>query len=213
MRGAADSIGIAVNYYLQTQPAPEIVVNYHMNITNPARTVDAIVATFQRIQDLDRDKTANVEDCSKLQFVISLHKHSLYVEGTYMGSYKDFNDKITPEILRGLPDVPITAQGMNWIEVLKRLNQGMPLDITNPYTGHSNFYAKSLLLPESDMTVEALNRYFKFLLDGREVPISYYTLMSIYDVMDSRVGVEVSSTRRCLKARVFFWQYPKSANL
>ena len=100
LRGAADSFGIVVNFYLQTVPAPSTVINFSFSIPNMITNVQNTVNAFLHIQAFAMN--ASVVD-KNIGFGIYMDGDgSFSIGGTYFGTLNTFNTKIAPELLRTL---------------------------------------------------------------------------------------------------------------
>ncbi|KAF3016094.1 hypothetical protein E8E14_000561 [Neopestalotiopsis sp. 37M] len=142
MRGAADSFGIAARFYLETQPAPTAVVNFRLDASDATRSVDDTVAAFMAVQDFVHNKKHSAMD-SKLGFSISLQYNQFSLAGIYLGTLDDFNTKVRPAMVDGLPNATLDARELDWLATLVEQNDGQPLHISEPYTARANFYAES----------------------------------------------------------------------
>ncbi|KAL8666231.1 MAG: hypothetical protein Q9168_007528, partial [Polycauliona sp. 1 TL-2023] len=145
LRGAADSIGIITTFHFQTQPAPISVVNwvYEIPMANPQVAANA----FSHIQNFALN--ASVID-DKIGFGVTPSPTNFHISGTYYGDEAIFKSKIAPEFLRTLPTPSSTKiKTFSWLDSLADM-WGSPLP--QPPSGkndHDNFYAKSILVPES----------------------------------------------------------------
>jgi FAD binding domain/Berberine and berberine like len=181
LRGAADSFGIVVNFYLQTQPAPATVINYSYGIPNMFDNAANSAAYFQHIQDFVQN--ASVVD-KNLGFGIYLDGGSFVIQGTYFGTQSDFTSKIAPEMLRTLPAPSSSSvQSLGWIDSLTALGGASSLTVpVHGYSQHDNFYAKSVTVPQSTpLTPAALQNYFKYIINqGANPPTSWFSIINLY---------------------------------
>ncbi|KAI4241542.1 MAG: hypothetical protein L6R40_004522 [Gallowayella cf. fulva] len=145
LRGAADSIGIITRFYFQTQPAPTSIVNwvYEIPVANPK----VAAAAFSHIQDFVLN--ASIID-DKIGMGVTPSPSSFHVSGTYRGDEAVFRAKIAPEFLRTLPAPSSTKiKTFSWIDSLADMwSSPLPQPLSG-YDAHDNFYAKSILVPES----------------------------------------------------------------
>lgn len=196
MRGAADSIGIAVKFYLQTQQAPDKVVNFYVDASDATKSVDAAVSALSYIQDFVHNKPAKVVD-RNLAFGLVFSKDEFVFEGTYLGSLDDFTNNIVPTMLKGLPNGTLRqAKELDWLSSLQELNEGGPLDTPLPSGEHNTFFAKSVTVPEPGLTKDAMESYFDFLLHGDESPTSFYAFLDLYGGADSQINTKVCHAAR-----------------
>ncbi|KAL8893637.1 MAG: hypothetical protein Q9192_005075, partial [Flavoplaca navasiana] len=145
LRGAADSIGIIITFYFQTQPAPSSVVNWVYEI--PMASPQIAANAFSHIQSFALN--ASVID-DKTGFGVTPSPSNFHISGTYHGDEATFRSKIAPEILRTLPTPSSTKiKSFSWIDSLADMwSSPLPQPLTG-YDNHDNFYAKSILVPET----------------------------------------------------------------
>ncbi|KAI1644979.1 putative glucooligosaccharide oxidase [Daldinia loculata] len=192
MRGAADSFGIAVAFYLNTEPAPESVIHWDFKVSDATKSIESAVRAFQHIQTFVHDNS--VVD-RQLGLNVTLSSDYFAVGGTYLGSRNDFVRKVIPALLEGIPEFPtIEVKQVDWATSLKLLNQGRELDSPTDFLEHANFFAKSVTIPEPGFTTESLTDFFTYLLDqGARAPISYFILVDLYGGADSQINAKDQS--------------------
>ena len=122
------------------------------------------------------------------------------INRTYFGSLDDFNNKIKPELLRTLPTPSSTnVQAVDWIKSLTLLANGQsltqPLDRTQ-YTIHDDFFAKSVVVPQSSpLTAAALNSYFGYIIkNGVNTANPWFSIINLYGGPDSQINVRAVSS-------------------
>ncbi|KAI1841548.1 hypothetical protein JX266_012300 [Neoarthrinium moseri] len=192
MRGAAEMIGIAVYFYLQTHSAPESVVKWDFDLSPAAPTsnVQAAVDTVLHVQDFAHN--ASVVD-RKLSFGLVFTKNGLGLGGTYLGSIDKFTDYIAPALLQYLPITPdkFNIREVSWLEALKILGGD---DLTVPpmnQAARSNFYAKSTTVAEPGLSRESVLSYVKFIAnEGQRAPegVHWYAILDFYGGTDSQIN-------------------------
>jgi hypothetical protein len=191
MRGAADSFGIVVNFYMQTQPAPPTVINWSYSLPNMFSNVPRAVAVFQHLQDFAQN--ASVVD-RKLGMGMYMDGQGFSISGTYFGDENTFTSQIAPELLRTLPTPSSSSvQAVGWIQSLELL--GGSSTITTPahgYNAHDNFYAKSVTVPQSSpLTTAALTSYFTYIQNqGVNPPTSWFSIINLYGGVDSQINTK-----------------------
>lgn len=190
MRGAADSFGIAARFYLETQPAPTAVVNFRLDASDATRSVDDTVAAFMTVQDFVHNKKHDAMD-SKLGFSISLQYNQFSLAGIYLGTLDEFNTKVRPAMVDGLPNATLDARELDWLATLVEQNDGQPLHISEPYTARANFYAESVIIPEPGLNVELMRDYFDYILN-KDSPTSYFAYLDLWGGAGSVINSEVS---------------------
>ncbi|KAI0597101.1 hypothetical protein F4775DRAFT_584510 [Biscogniauxia sp. FL1348] len=189
MRGAADAFGIVVNFYLQTQPAPEKVVNWYIDIPGAAKSVESAVEAFLHVQSFANDASAIDR---RLGFGVHLGPNRFSIGGTYFGSLEAFDSTVIPALLGGIPAKPsIDAQEVDWLTSLKLLNSGEDLRIGETYAEHSNVFAKSVTVPHPGMSKEALTSYFEYIFNEvPHAPVQYFITVDLYGGADSQIRVK-----------------------
>ncbi|KAI1656081.1 putative glucooligosaccharide oxidase [Daldinia decipiens] len=192
MRGAADSFGIAVAFYLNTVPTPGSVIHWDFRVSDATKSIESAVRAFQHIQAFVHDNS--VVD-RQLGLNVTLSSDYFAVGGTYLGSRNDFIRKVIPALLEGIPEFPtIEVKQVDWATSLKLLNQGRELDSPTDSLEHGNFFAKSVTIPEPGFTAESLTDFFTYLLDtGARAPISYFILVDLYGGVDSQINAKDQS--------------------
>ncbi|KAI1370985.1 putative glucooligosaccharide oxidase [Hypoxylon crocopeplum] len=187
MRGAADSFGIVTTFYLKTQPAPTSVINWRVEISGVTKSVESAVNAFRRIQDFTHNES--IVD-RQLGFNVALASDYFAIKGTYLGPCDTFVNVIMPELLEGISEgASVDMQQTGWLETLKLVNQGRDLDVPPEHSEHSNFFAKSVVVPEPGLTNEALTGFFTYLLnEGKQAPVPYFILIDLYGGADSQIN-------------------------
>ncbi|KAF2669033.1 FAD-binding domain-containing protein [Microthyrium microscopicum] len=189
LRGAADSFGIVVNFYLQTVAAPAQVINWEYDLPISLSNVPSAVSAFLHIQDWATNAT--VID-SKLGMGITFSDQSVAVSGTYFGDLNTFTNKIAAELLRGLP----TPSGSNikqlsWIDSLTALGgEGTLSEPVHGYNQHDNFFAKSVTIPEANpLTSAGLTSYFNYIANTPKA-VSWFAIANVYGGPGSAINTK-----------------------
>ncbi|KAI1411529.1 putative glucooligosaccharide oxidase [Hypoxylon sp. FL1857] len=187
MRGAADSFGIASSFLLNPVPAPKSVIHWCVKISDATKSVESAVRAFQYVQDFTRN--ASVVD-RWLGLNLTLASDYFAIGGTYLGLRSNFEDAVLSVLTAGLQEkAEIEIKELDWLPSLKMLNQGQDISISGEYSEHSNFFAKSVVVPEPGFTEEALTSFFTYLLDqGARAPVSYFILVDLYGGADSQIN-------------------------
>ncbi|KAI4272248.1 MAG: hypothetical protein LQ337_005427 [Flavoplaca oasis] len=194
LRGAADSFGIVTSFYLQTQPAPASVVNWSFRIPDMFTSAATSANRFLHIQNFVQN--ASVVD-RNLGLGMYMDGQGFSISGTYFGSLTNFNNKIKPELLRGLPTpTSQSATAMTWIQSLTALADGQPL--TQPTTGynlHDSFFAKSIVVPTSgQLTAATLTSYFDYIIKiGVNSANPWFSIINLYGGPDSQINAKPTS--------------------
>ncbi|CAL8575991.1 hypothetical protein XPA_001885 [Xanthoria parietina] len=194
LRGAADSFGIVTSFYLQTQPAPASVIQWSFSIPNMYKSAATSANYFLHIQAFAQN--ASVVD-RNLGIGIYMDGQGFSISGTYFGSLANFNNKIKPELLRGLPTpTSQSATPMTWIQSLTALANGQPLkQPTTGYNLHDDFFAKSIVVPTSgQFTAATLTSYFDYVIkNGVNSANPWFTIINLYGGPDSQINAKPSS--------------------
>ncbi|KAI1463564.1 putative glucooligosaccharide oxidase [Daldinia caldariorum] len=188
MRGAADSFGIAVAFHLYTVPAPKSVILWNFTVSDATKSVASAVMAIQHIQAFVHNSSAVNR---KLGLCVTLASNHLSLQGTYLGHREDFMKTIMPGLLEGSPEFSsILVQQVDWATALKQLNHGHDVNAPTDHPVHSNFFAKSVTIPEPGFTVEQLTDFFKYLFnEGSRAPVSYFILLGLYGGTDSQISI------------------------
>lgn len=195
LRGAADSFGIIIAFYLQTQPAPTAVVNWSYGIPGMFSNAATTAAVFTHIQAFAQN--ASVVD-RKLGMGMYLDGTTFSISGTYIGDEATFTNIIAPALLSGLPTPSSSSiKTVDWITSLTLLANNVPLQ--QPITGydlHDDFFAKSVVVPSSaPLTTAALTSYFTYIIqNGINPPSPWFSIINLYGGPDSKINVPSSSS-------------------
>ncbi|POS73719.1 glucooligosaccharide oxidase [Diaporthe helianthi] len=198
MRGAAPSFGIATTLYLQTQPAPAVTTYFGFSFPGaaPATSIDTAVSSFMHLQDMAQNASVTTRN---LSFGITLGTHGFQVRGVYLGSASDFNDRISPELLRGLPQPssPVAVQELDWRGNLELLNGGgLAVSTAEPYTARDNFFAKSVAVPEPGFSDAALRSYITYIANqgaSPPAPVRWFAIINLDGGVDSQINARGSA--------------------
>ncbi|KAL9129439.1 MAG: hypothetical protein Q9217_002113 [Psora testacea] len=197
LRGDASDFGIVTTFYLQTQPAPDAVVNWQYSLPDMFHDALASAVVFQHIQEFALN--ASLVD-RKLGLGVYLDGNTFSVSGTYFGDLDTFNSKLAPELLRGLPTPSSTkVQSLSWLDSLVALANNQPLQQpTTGYNAHDNFFAKSVVTPSSNpLTADALNNYFQYIIQNGVNNASngpWFSIVNLYGGPDSQINAVPSSS-------------------
>jgi FAD/FMN-containing dehydrogenase len=188
MRGAADSIGIVTIFELQTHPAPAEVVNWSLSFGSVTKTVSKSVNAFLQVQKMALNASVVSAD---LGFNVHLGGSTFDIGGTYFGSLDDFNNKIKPKMLENLPTPDGTNQfELDWPASLLSLDGGVSLQSPSPYNVQANFFAKSVVVPQTGFTKESLKNLFQYIADNPNPPIKYFTLVDLWGGAGSAINTK-----------------------
>ena len=196
LRGAADSFGIVTTFYLQTQPAPTSVTNWSFSLPNIFSSATTATNALLHIQDFATN--ASVID-AQLGFGIYMDGTTFSISGTYFGSQSHFTSVIQPELLRTLPTpASSTVTSNTWLASLTKLAGNEPLtQPTTGYSAHDDFFAKSLVVPESSpLTSAGLTAYFNYIITHgiSNAPSPWFSIINLYGGPSSAINAIPSSS-------------------
>ncbi|KAI1170275.1 Glucooligosaccharide oxidase [Nemania sp. FL0916] len=190
MRGAADSFGIVVNFYLRTQPAPQTMINWQIDAPETMKSVESAVEAFLNIQKLVTD--ASVVD-RQLGILAFLTHENFSLRGTYLGDVQTLKSTILPALRRAFPqhlqeEPKVSVWEIDWLSSLVLLADGRKLDVVLDNAERSCLYAKSAAIPRPGLSRDALQGYFQYLLHkGASAPVNYFVGVQLYGGADSQI--------------------------
>ncbi|KAI9715152.1 MAG: hypothetical protein M1812_006131 [Candelaria pacifica] len=190
LRGAAESFGVITTFYLQTQAAPAQTVVFSIDIPDVMGSASKATNSFLALQTFALD--ASIVD-RKLSFGVYLDGSSFNIGGMYFGTLDNFNNKIKPAMLKGLP-APSTSsvQSLDWLAALTNLAGGPLTTPTTGYDAHDTFLAKSIVTQESaPLTKAALNAFFTYVINkGRNSPSPWFSIINLNGGPDSQINAK-----------------------
>ncbi|KAJ4290822.1 hypothetical protein N0V90_010017 [Kalmusia sp. IMI 367209] len=192
IRGAAESIGIITNFYMQTRAAPNSVTYFAIPWSDMFSKQATFTNSFLRLQELARN-TSIID--SRISFGIYLDNYGTFsLSGAFFGTVSEFNSKIKPEFLRNMPTPgTVTVKSYSWYDYLV-LVSGKD-SIKEPLTGyneHDMFFAKSITVPETDgLSSAALDAFYAYTQTAGS--ISYYVIINLYGGPGSAINSKDTS--------------------
>lgn len=151
------------------------------------KNADKATAGFMHLQDFARNSTLLDR---RLSFGTYVSRDVFSVRGVFTGSVADFQP-IAAEMLRGLPKPSDnTTQSLAWLDALKTLD-GTSLK-PNP-NEHDNFFAKSVVVPETAPLTEAsVKNYFTYLVNEGANPNTggWFSICNLYGGPDSQINTK-----------------------
>ncbi|KAI1424278.1 hypothetical protein F5Y12DRAFT_785433 [Xylaria sp. FL1777] len=206
MRGAADSFGIAVNFYLRTQEMPKTVLKWSIEVPQAMKTVDSAVETFRHVQDFVNN--ASTVD-RYLNFVIFITHDRFTIEGTYLGGALQFHNRVILPLMQGFPLKEGSRADycpVDWLTLVQQLAGGQDLDVSPNYEEHLTFFAKSVAVSHPGLSRDELTNYFRCLLsEGPSTPIDYFIGVQLYGGVDSQITA--STMRDSYGHRDALWMF------
>ncbi|KAH6855841.1 hypothetical protein B0I37DRAFT_322584 [Chaetomium sp. MPI-CAGE-AT-0009] len=213
MRGAADSIGIAISISLKTQPAPKEVVTFIYELQTVVKSVQKSVSALMGLQNyisnptaVDRRLSLSVTTTVIPDPVSGAVNKSLVVAGIFMGSLGEFTTRIEPELLRHVPDAPTAreVQSHNWINSLMRQSPDGSLEGTPESL---DFFANSVTINDPGLTEAATTSYFSYMLEGpAPPPVAFESSMELWGGADGQIGLAAKNVSfAAFPHRRVFW--------
>ncbi|MCJ1439512.1 hypothetical protein MMC27_008906 [Xylographa pallens] len=198
LRGAAESFGVVTHFYLQTQPAPSSLVYWHYGFPNMYTSSETMTDTILHWQDFALNSTVVDQD---IGFGVHIDGSDFSISGIYFGSLDTFNNVIAPELLRSIPAPNFEqVQEVDWITALEyQATGGSATSLSEPltdYNAHDDFFAKSLVSPESDpLTSDALTSYFDYIIaNGVGAPNPWFSIINLYGGAGSQINIQDPSS-------------------
>ncbi|KAF1965070.1 FAD-binding domain-containing protein [Bimuria novae-zelandiae CBS 107.79] len=181
IRGAAESLGVIMTFYMQTRAAPDSVTYFAVPWTGIFESKAAFTSSFLRIQEVAQN--SSIID-NRISIGVYLDNYGTFsLSGAFFGSVSEFNSKIKNEFLRNMPAPgEVTVQSYSWYDYLI-LVSGKD-SIKEPLTGydeHDTFFAKSLTVPESDgLSSAALDAFYTYSQTASSQNIEFYSIINLY---------------------------------
>lgn len=198
LRGAADSFGIITHFYSQSEPAPSTVINWGFTLPDMYTDRAKFVSAVKNIQSFAQN--ASFID-RKISFGLYLDGTVFNIAGMYFGDASYFNNTILPELFKAVPYAKPNpgVQDVDWIKSMTLLDGSdsiaQPVDRAS-YKQHSNFFAKSLTIPEeSPLTDAAIGSFFDYIKEkGVNPPNPWFSIINLYGGPDSQIVCVSSSS-------------------
>lgn len=197
MRGAGDSFGIAIAFYLQTFAAPSSVLTFSASIPATLDSVSTAVSSFTKLQEFTLDSTRIYNNITLGIYTDNYGSFSL--SGWCMSCDLDHFKSVTfPEILSAFPaPASSSVESLGWTEALVSADNGGQLQVPlTGYDAHDTFYAKSVVTKNAQpLTNSQLTSYFTYILNqGRNAPSPWYTIIDLYGGAGSQVNAPSSDS-------------------
>ncbi|KAI8624180.1 Glucooligosaccharide oxidase [Xylariaceae sp. FL1651] len=193
MRGAADSFAIAVHFHLRTQPAPESVIVWSIDVPEAMRSVENAIEAFEHVQNFAL--SANIVD-RHLSFVMFLAHQRFSIEGTYLGDLEFFAATILPKLLLRFPHKGATKvkfRQADWLTSLQLAAGNTDLEVGANHAEHHVFFAKSATVSHPGLSQEALKGYFEYIMrEGTSAPVGYFIGVQLYGGEDSQITAQAA---------------------
>jgi hypothetical protein len=215
MRGAADSFGIATYLYLQTEVAPSSVLYFTADFANALSDIGTVTSAFQKTQTFVLTSSLVTPN---ITFGIYTDTYgSLSVEGWCMDcNLNTFKEDVFPAMFSGFPTSNPTFQSLGWIDALKAIGAPNPLaqPLGSAYNDHDTFYAKSLVVKNSEpLTTAAIKSFFSYVIVNQGAG-PFFSIINLYGGPNSQINAPppVSSAYSDRQALWVFQNYGYTAN-
>lgn len=189
MRGAGDSFGIATYLYLQTEAAPSSVLYFSADLAAALNDINVVTAAFQKIQTLSLTSPLITSNITFGFYTDS--GGSLSISGWCMDCNRSvFKSSVFPAILNGFPASSLSVKQLGWIDALTAL--GAPNTLSQPlgsgYTSHDTFYAKSLVVSNSQpLTAAAIKSFWSYVI-ANQGKGPFFSIINLYGGPTSQIN-------------------------
>lgn len=179
---------------MATKPAPTTITQWSFLLPDMYTSAAKAASAFLNLQKFALNP--NVVD-RRNTFNLLVDGTQYRISGLYLGSLETFNKTIKPELLRGLPTPSaFFAKPVDWIQTLR---ERAGTDLQQPLTGynaHDNFYAKSIVTPESaPLTTAAVTSFFDYIVKNGVKPSNpWFSIINLYGGPDSQINVPSASS-------------------
>ncbi|TRM58834.1 hypothetical protein BD626DRAFT_611109 [Schizophyllum amplum] len=189
LRGSGASFGIVTSFVFATEPVPPLGGTTFQYIWDmPATEASAALALFQSFVQDDIPSTLGGEIVLKRGS--ALGNVSFQYFGVHWDDPETFEATVAPYMkLFRAPDNTSVTQG-DWITVLKAWVYG-DMDTANGVHPHDNFYAKSVMVPESTgMSDASMDAFMEYLAtDGYDTELGWFVEIEMYGGANSAVNL------------------------
>ncbi|KAF2444499.1 carbohydrate-binding module family 18 [Karstenula rhodostoma CBS 690.94] len=191
VRGAAESLGIITQFYMQTRAAPENVTYFGISWAGMYDKQSTFTNGWLRLQEVARN--VSIID-NRISFGVYLDNAGTFsLSGFFSGNVSEFNTKIQPEFLRKMPPAgPPTTKSYTWYDYLVLLSDKKTIiEPTTGYADNDTFFAKSLTVPETDgLSAAALNAYYDYVKAGS---VPFFSIVNLYGGPGSAINSKNTS--------------------
>ncbi|KAL2693471.1 hypothetical protein Neosp_000031 [[Neocosmospora] mangrovei] len=170
LRGAGASFGIVTNFYFQTHPEPEEVINFAFTVSSedPAQLSNA----FKAYQKITTDKSLD----PRFSSVAIIGKGSVIISGVFFGKEADYKALNFESRIPGITERN-TVAGLNWMGHMNRTFDS----ISNIFPDQSYFYAKDTAISYSTLpSNDSIDSVFEHLQNSESGSKSWFVLVDLY---------------------------------
>ncbi|KAH6724426.1 hypothetical protein BKA61DRAFT_588438 [Leptodontidium sp. MPI-SDFR-AT-0119] len=180
MKGAGESYGIVIYFYLQTQLAPSSVL-FSAGLAASLKNLDAVTSGFEKLQNLSLTSTLITPNIAFGMYtdsggIFSLSGWCLDCDAVV------FSKTVLPAMLAGFPGSIPTVRTQGWIEALANLAapHTMEQPLGHEYAIHDTFYAKSLVSKNAHPLSTASIRAFWSYIIANQGKGPFYGIIDLY---------------------------------
>ncbi|RKF72948.1 Berberine bridge enzyme-like 2 [Golovinomyces cichoracearum] len=210
MRGAGDSFGIATFLYFKTEAVPTgPIIHYTVDLGPSLDKTEIASAGFIQLQRATLE-TGLITNQNTFNFFIN-SDGVFTLNGWCMECNPDeFRSKTLPSMLVGFNYADIKVESEDWIQAIANL--ASPDTLAQPLggvlTNKDNFYAKSLVVPESDPLSEiAIKSFFDYVKQNKG-NLNWYSIISLYGGTGSAVSnPPLEATNSAYSDRNSLWNF------
>lgn len=187
MRGAGESFGIATRFYLQTQPAPQQVIHFTYDLNQLYGSARRMAAAFVNAQSCLISRSSRID--RRLGLTVRLASGNYRIAGYYYGSYNSWNSVVHSCLGSMLPVSP-TVEILSYAQALGTIAGRAPLAQPATLEAKSNFFAKSVLIPEhSPLSQSEMAAYLSTLVgSGQKVKDQWVVTFRLMGGVDGQVA-------------------------
>ncbi|KUJ21674.1 glucooligosaccharide oxidase-like protein [Mollisia scopiformis] len=206
MRGAGDSFGIATNFYMQTEAAPESVLYFVADLSASLSSAENAATGFEVLQNwsfTSPDLTPNITFGTYADFT-----KSFIIRGWCMDCDEAvFTKSVFPGMLAGFPGYVPTVQNLDWITALVDLaGENLTQPLGHLYTEHDTFYAKSVVSKEAEpLSHASLVSYWNYLIANLGNK-QWFSIINLYGAPGSLINA-VSPDESAYSDRDSLWVF------
>jgi hypothetical protein len=207
MRGAGDSFGIATYLYFQTEAAPSSVLYFSADLASALEDVNVVSSAFAKIQKFSLTSPLLTPNITFGFYTDS--GGSLSISGWCMDcNLSVFKNSVFPAMLNGFPNPKPSVQQLGWIAALTAIGAPDPLSqpLGSAYSSHDTFYAKSLVVPNSNpLTTKAIRSFWSYIIANQgEGP--FFSIINLYGGPTSQIN-KVSPYASAYSDRDALWVF------
>ncbi|RSL91453.1 hypothetical protein CDV31_015470 [Fusarium ambrosium] len=183
IRGAGASFGIVTNFYFQTSPEPEEVINFSFTVASedPVKLSNA----FKAYHEITTAKSLD----PRLSSVAIIGKGSVLISGVFFGIESDYQAYNFSNRIPGITEQSTTT-GLSWMGHMNRTFDS----ISNIFPEQSYFYAKDTAIAYSSLpSNDSIDAVFEHLQNSNSGSKSWFVLVDLYGGAVSDVSSDAAA--------------------